>query len=277
MRLPTPTIDSVQLVSDVVAERAGGRNAAYFAALEGEWRQRVQRYLDSSGVPPGVTLWPAIEPRKTSFLTLYLSPADTSVQGQMLRDMRQHGLPICPACGELGHPNTLDHYLPKDIYPHFCVTPVNLFPMCDACQLAKGTKVGNAALPRFFIHPYFDVFVAEQVVHLKIEAPFETPAFSLEVADDLEPADAGLVRAHIRELAIAVRYATYFRNQYRRLLRLTHTMRSSGQDIRQTLETFRVGAADPSLNAWEHVFYASVLENDDLIEYLSTAQLPPLL
>ena len=115
MRLPTPTVDSVQLVSDVVAERAGGRNSAYFAALEGEWRQRVQQYLDSSGAPPGVALWPAIEPKKTSFLTLYLSPAETSVQGQMLRDMRKHELPICPACGELGRPNTLDHYLPKDV------------------------------------------------------------------------------------------------------------------------------------------------------------------
>ncbi|GAB2730598.1 hypothetical protein GCM10027195_42890 [Comamonas sediminis] len=277
MRLPTPTVDSVQLVSDLVAERAGGRNSAYFAALEGEWRQRVQQYLNSSGAPPSVTLWPAIEPRKTSFLTLYLSPTKTSVQGQMLQDMRQHELPICPACGELGRPNTLDHYLPKDVYPHFCVTPVNLFPMCDACQLAKGTKVGDARFPRFFIHPYFDVFVAERVVYLKIEAPFEAPAFSLEIADHLEQADAGLVRKHIRELAIHLRYATYFRNQYRRLLRLTSAMRNSGQDIRQTLETFRVGAAEPSLNAWEHVFYASVLENDDLIDYLCTAQLPSLL
>src|SRR3546814_3004594 len=55
-----------------------------------------------------------------------------------------HELNHCPACGEPGTPNTLDHYLPKGRYPHFCVTPLNLFPMCDACQQAKGEKTGDA-------------------------------------------------------------------------------------------------------------------------------------
>jgi hypothetical protein len=171
MKLPMPPIDSVQLVREVVAERAGGGNAAFFNAIRQEWCERVQQYIDCAGSPPTVSTWTAVQARKNTFLNLYLSPAENSAQGNMLLDMRQHDLTVCPACGELGRPNTLDHYLPKNIYPHFCVTPVNLFPMCDACQLAKGTKVGDLSSPRFFVHPYFDAIVAEQVLSLKIYPP----------------------------------------------------------------------------------------------------------
>lgn len=274
MSLPMPTVDSVQLVVDVVAERANGGNAAFFNGIQQEWCQRVQQYIDHGGSPPIVNNWTAIQPRKNTFLNLYLTPAENSAQGKMLQAMRQHELTICPACGELGRPNTLDHYLPKNLYPHFCVTPVNLFPMCDACQLAKGTKVGDAQSPRFFIHPYFDAFVGEQVLHLEINAPFDAPAFTLGIVNGLDPSHDRLIRSHMRELAIERRYASFFRNQHRRLLRLVGAMRVADQDVQQTLMTIRQGAAEPSLNAWEYVFYSAVSDNPDLIDYLTNAQLP---
>jgi len=274
MKLPAPLIDSVAFVRDVVAERRRGVNGEYFIGLENEWCARVQTYIDAAGVPPGVATWPAIEPRKPTFLNLYLSPAADSAQSRMLKILRQHELTVCPACGELGRPNTLDHFLPKDLYPHFCITPVNLFPMCDACQLAKGTKVGDAQSPRFFIHPYFDAFVGEQVLKLDIHAPFHTPAFTLTPVDALAPPDRELIESHIRELRIEARYANFFRNEYRRLLRLVNHMRNSDQNVAAVLQTFKNGAALPSPNTWEHIFYASAVGNVDLIEYLENSPLP---
>jgi hypothetical protein len=114
-----PAVDSLQLVTAVVAERANGVNASFFNGIEQEWRQRVQQYIDAAGSPAMVTTWAAAQARKTSFLSLYLAPAENSVQGRMLSAMRQHELTVCPACGELGRPNTLDHYLPKSLYPQF--------------------------------------------------------------------------------------------------------------------------------------------------------------
>lgn len=277
MNLSMPAVDSVQRVIDVVAERANGVNAGFFNGIATEWRQRVQQYIDVAGSPPTVTTWTAVEARKKSFLNLYLAPAEDSVQGRMLRAMREHDLTVCPACGELGRPNTLDHYLPKDLYFHFCITPVNLFPMCDACQLAKGTKVGDAHSARFFIHPYFDAFVADQVLRLEIRPPFDAPSYTFGIVEGLEPSNARLVRDHTRELEIERRYSSFFRGQYRRLLRLVSKMRAAGQDVQETLTTFKHGAMEPSMNAWEHVFYAAVLDNEDLVEYLADAQLPQYL
>ena len=58
-------------------------------------------------------------------------------------------LHICPVCDENGYytksketiNTTLDHYLPKDIYPHFACHPYNLIPTCYACNSSvKGIK-----------------------------------------------------------------------------------------------------------------------------------------
>ncbi|RQT14803.1 hypothetical protein DF051_16650 [Burkholderia contaminans] len=167
--------------------------------------------------------------------------------------------------------------MPKDTYPHFCVTPVNLFPMCDACQRAKGTKVGGVGVPRYFIHPYYDVFAGEQILSLVISPPFEAPTFDFGVAPGLAPMETDLAQTHLRELCLAERYAVFFRNQYRRLLRLVNRMRTSNQNVGESLANFSFDAANQSVNSWEHVFYESVLINPDLMDYLCNAQLPPLL
>jgi hypothetical protein len=58
-------------------------------------------------------------------------------------------LHICPVCDENGYYTnsreairaTLDHFLPKDIYPHFACHPHNLIPTCYACNSSvKGTR-----------------------------------------------------------------------------------------------------------------------------------------
>ena len=274
MPLPVPTICSLQLVDDLIAERQNGVNADFFSSIAADWRDRVQAYIDACGSPSVVQTWPDIAHRRASLLNLYLSPAEGSVQGDVLRSLRKHDLIICPACGEAGKPNTLDHYLPKRKYPHFCVTPINLFPMCDACQAEKLEKTGDNNDPRFFLHPYFDVFIAEQVIAVKIYPPFDAPTFDLSPASGLTPFQTSLVARHVQELALAQRYAHFFREQHRRLLRLVQQMRVSEQNVVETLETFRSYFEHPSKNSWEHVFYAAVLATPDFVTYLKEDALP---
>lgn len=274
MVLPAPAACSLQLVDDVVAERQGGKNAGFFSGVAQDWRERVQAYIDGAGSPEIVETWPDIEHKKNSFLNLYLSPAEGSVQGAILAALRDHELSLCPACGEAGAPNTLDHYLPKGKYPHFCVTPYNLFPMCDACQTNKKEKTGDAANPRFFLHPYFDVFVADQVIALSIEPPFATPTFDLSPVADLTVPQRALVGCHIRELGILPRYARFFRNEYQRLLKLVDQLRTADLDVEEHLTSFRYRAAMPTANAWDHVFFAAVLADPALTEYLTVSELP---
>ncbi len=61
----------------------------------------------------------------------------------------------CPYCAGIGQVKTLDHYLPKSVYPLHAVNPLNLVPSCRDCNTGK-----NAAFPfnpaDQSIHPYID-------------------------------------------------------------------------------------------------------------------------
>jgi len=146
--------------------------------------------------------------------------------------------------------------------------------MCDACQGAKQEKTGDLQTPRYFIHPYFDTFSVPQIIHLSIDPPFDKPTFSLSPNPTLVSGESELVTTHLRELDIERRYIVFFKGEHRRLIRLVAQMRTSGQHIAETIETFRVGAADPTPNCWQHIFYAAVLNNAALMHYLTDEQLP---
>ena len=278
IHLKLPAVDDNEFVDAVVDERQAGRNAAYFNGIHSDWKVRVQSYVAAKGNPEVVKPWPGVAPHKKIFQNLYLSPQEDSVQKPILDALRSRTLQLCPACGEDGTPNTLDHYLPKETYPEFSITPANLFPMCDVCQGEKGTKTVNAGNERLFLHPYFDQFADEQVVALVIGRPFDAPTtIAIEPHPGLDAAQSALVSRHLEELDIARRYHRFFRNEYLRLLRLVQRTREQGQDVRQNLELFRDYALSKSTNAWQHVLYAGVLADAELMAYLETGQLPDFL
>ena len=76
----------------------------------------------------------------------------------------QYGL--CPLCAQRVV-STLDHHLPKKIFPSLAVTPINLIPACADCNKAKG-----AYFPKTFaqqtIHPYYDDFSQERWLHAEV-------------------------------------------------------------------------------------------------------------
>lgn len=62
---------------------------------------------------------------------------------------------ICGYC--LYHTvSTIDHYVPEDEYPVFCVMPRNLVPCCASCNAIKN-RYWRGATERWFIHLYQDL------------------------------------------------------------------------------------------------------------------------
>ncbi|WP_198406318.1 hypothetical protein [Delftia acidovorans] len=275
IRLAIPDSDNDDYIDRVVAQRQGGANAGFFTNLKFGWKTRVQAYKDACGDPCVLKPWPDVHGHAKKFHNLYLSPADDSVQGPVLQSLRSRELQLCPACGEDGTPNTLDHYLPKQSYPEFSITACNLFPMCDICQGKKGTATVNATNQRLFLHPYFDQFTDVQVFCLAIGRPFEAPqTISLEPHAGLGVAQGALVARHLHELGISRRYNHFFKSEYIRLLRLVKSIRQKGQNVRSQLDTFCEYALHKSVNSWGHVFYTGVIADAALMDYLEAGVLP---
>lgn len=61
---------------------------------------------------------------------------------------------ICPYCGQRTV-DSLDHYLPKSIYPTLAVTPINLVPACGACNKIK-LDFKPSTEQDLILHPYYD-------------------------------------------------------------------------------------------------------------------------
>lgn len=276
IRLQLPNIDYDDFIDAVVTERQAGRNASFFTGIKHEWKDRTQNYLDNMGNPEVVKRWNRVtEADGKKFVNLYNNPKAGAAHRPILESLRARTLQICPACGEDGTPNTLDHYLPKDDFPEFAITAANLSPMCDICQGEKKTKTVTAANERIFLHPYYDEFLGMQVVVLEFVKPLETPpSFTLRPSHALDAAQTALVSRHIHELGVIRRYHHFFRDEYMRLLRLTNDIHQRGQNLREQLENFRNMASYKSVNSWLHVFYAGVTADNDLMAYLETGDMP---
>lgn len=277
LNYPRLALSDLELIERVVEERQRGKHQHYFLQIKDAWKTRVLSYIEFSGNPEVIEIWDQMNDASVHgrFKNLYLSPAEQSVQKPLLEKLRNRELDYCPSCGEDGTPNTLDHYLPKDIFPEFSITLVNLFPMCDICQGAKGVKINDDEGKRIFIHPYFDSFIDQQLLILNIQEPFNAPT-SIELCPhpDIERELQELISRHITELAIPARYYRYFQSNYLRLLRLTGKMRHKGLNVEKQLENFRDMALEKSINSWGYIFYDSVLRNEDLVSYLSNEVLP---
>lgn len=274
-RLALPNHCSIALVDALVEERANGPNAAWFAGLADEWRARVEAYIAERGNPETLPAWQAVMANRKRFLTLYNTPGENSVQRPVLKALRSRTLQFCPSCGEEGTPNTLDHYLPKEAYPHFAVTPANLTPMCDVCQMIKGEQTLDAEDRRIYLHPYFDEFLTAQILRLVIGRPLDAPEhFALEPDLDLPGDLIALTKRHIDGLELVPRYGHFFRDSYIRLLKLARSARESGQDVPALITAFRSFHAGRAANVWHHIFFAAVAEDEELLDYLANGNIP---
>jgi hypothetical protein len=65
----------------------------------------------------------------------------------------------CPFCDQR-YVSTLDHFLPKALYPALAVMPVNLVGACFECNRAKPTVVPTSR-ETVVLHPYFDDITRE--------------------------------------------------------------------------------------------------------------------
>ncbi|NEA65316.1 hypothetical protein [Streptomyces sp. SID12488] len=91
----------------------------------------------------------------------------------------------CPLCGQRAV-STLDHHLPKTLYPALAVDPLNLIPACSDCNKLKSNAAPTCAEDEP-LHPYFDdieddpwlcaavVNVAPAAVRFYVGPPLEWP------------------------------------------------------------------------------------------------------
>jgi len=111
----------------------------------------------------------------------------------------------CPLCG-CRKASTVDHYLPKERYPVFSVTPSNLLPACRDCNTNKSSNSPGSP-SELFIHPYFDEINDYRWLHAVVtnEGP-STLEFSINEVEAWDEEMQLRVAYHVKELKLVDEY-----------------------------------------------------------------------
>lgn len=282
--IPKPTVDSVKIIEKIIGDRQHYK--AFYRALKPDWLNQVHSYALNRGDPTKIVALDLLvycsdakeaKARKASLINMYSS--DTISVHDILDNLRrQHGLLVCPCCGEDGAPGTLDHYLPKTIFPEFSVVLLNLTPMCIDCQLVKDVKYLTDDENKAFFHPYFDD-ISCLLIDLTILPDFNAPSFEIAVVDGLSDELSGLATSHIEKINFEERFETFCEGKYLHLLKIVADERVQIQPtpIGTLVRVFLRQENEKGFNAWGAIFYSSIIQNVALLDYLDNGRLPDCL
>jgi len=263
-----PAIDDINLLDTIIDER-NEPNKSFFKAYRNGWELRYEEYIRNHGNPKRISISSThITNNKTKFINLYSSPRGT-IESDIIDVLEEHELSHCPFCSSLGVPDTLDHFLPKDTYPEYAIFSHNLIPCCDSCNRAKSTKVLKNG-KRIFLHPYYDMAEDMEIYNLVIKPAYENaPDFELVVNNGLKNKYKKIAKRHLKELKIEERFRKYFKSQYRRLIKnVKQNKQTSNTDLLTLLNIFLTNSLNVDINYWDTLFYKSVINNQELLDYL---------
>ncbi|MBN4864789.1 MULTISPECIES: hypothetical protein [Providencia] len=280
-KIQLPEEDSLEILRKVINERQ--KYKGFYARITNDLINQAKLFIEHHGSPLGITPLnlndytdseEEASERKKSLVGLY-TPKSEKLPFKQLEAMRKHnGLVVCPSCGEAGRPRTLDHYLPKDIFPELSVLLLNLTPMCDWCQGEKLTDYVTEDGQKRYIHPYFDD-VNKPLFSIIFTPPFSTPAIDIAVKDELPEELKILVKSHLEGIDFLTRFKEYFKTRYISVLRRANNCRQPDtKNLRDVLALCMDMEQEKSINSWDAVLYRSILENNELMEYLENGQLP---
>lgn len=276
-----PEEDSVEVLRRIISERQKYR--PFYERIENDLIGQAEIFIEHYGSPLMLTPLDLnkytdseleAKQRKNSLIGLY-TPKNEKLPFQQLDAMRKrNGLVVCPSCGEPGRPRTLDHYLPKDIFPELSAFLLNLTPMCDWCQGEKLTEYVTEDGQKRYIHPYFDD-VEKPLFLIAFKPPYATPSIGVVIYENISEELSQLVQLHLEGIDFLARFKEYFKTRYISILRKAQDRRlAEAKDLRMLLGQFLEMEEEKSINSWDAVLYRSILEDNDLMNYLENDPLP---
>lgn len=285
-RINPPDEDSIDVIETVISERK--KFLSFYKAIAGDLKTQFNTYKACKGNPEHLkplnllkytkSEQEAID-RKKSLINLY-TPAQKKFPFRILEKMRKkHRLIYCPSCGEDGTPGTLDHYLPKEIFPELAICIDNLTPMCTTCQGHKSTHYLTVKHKKAYFHPYYD-HAKKCLFHIDIIPPYQRPSgFKVCVADIIDKDYKRLIESHIDGIRLKERIEEYCESKHLHLLRLIADEREYEDPLtaRQLIRIYCKQEEVKTFNSWGAIYYRSVLNNPSLLKYLDSGELPKFL
>ncbi|KAF7764939.1 hypothetical protein PCIT_b1045 [Pseudoalteromonas citrea] len=212
-------------------------------------------------------------------LVEYYEKSPAALNRELLNRRNEHGLYLCPFCGNPKKPDTLDHFIPKVQWPEYSIFPNNLVPQCRGCAPIKGENYYcNEESTAKFIHPIYSDLL--QRFRFKITVNFDEgnnrPIFAISLIKvlDAERSENERVIFHIKHLKIQQRIIKFCQEDYRRWKkRLSKTRFDLRVALQQRLS--EIPENDWGRD-WKTAFIKGLLDNENAIDYLHSLRPNPI-
>lgn len=254
----------------ILATTCGKRNVVNLNGISDKLSARYSLYEDLI-INYTEDLQPTEFNESRALLLEYYEKAPVSLNHELLKRRNEHGLYLCPFCGNPKKPDTLDHFIPKDQWPEYSIFANNLVPQCRGCAPIKGENYYcNEVSAAKFIHPIYSDLL--QRFRFKITVVFDKsnnrPCFSISLIRVLnaEENESQRVIFHIKNLKIKTRVIRFCQDDYRRWKRRLSKNRFDLRiALRQRLS--EIPKYDWGRD-WKTAFIEGLLDNEDVIDYL---------
>lgn len=204
---------------------------------------------------------------KELFMNLYSYPT-AKLKDLLVKKRRLHELEECPYCGNPTIPDTLDHFVPKNILAEYSIYPNNLVPQCKSCAPIKGARFYENG-KTLFIHPFYSNLL--DTISIEIKSSFKNGNYDFKImfmSDVQKIQDRELIENHINSLRIKKRIKQYCFSEVKRWER---KLSESKFDIEEVLKA-RINEYNgvENINNWGFVLYNSLLKEDVIINHLKS-------
>lgn len=176
--------------------------------------------------------------------------------------------PYCGGCGEFVDDEgvgTIDHFIPKALFPVFSILPENLVPACEPCN--KGMGISFPTDPNLQpLHPYYDAlhfFEEKWTTATVAEQDPVIVTFDLDVPAGWSHKDSQRVLQHFKDCRLRGRYRAKVASDVSSLIdqRKTVHRELSPNDFREILKVVADNKALP-INGWKRTLHHGLAESD---------------
>lgn len=170
---------------------------------------------------------------------------------------------ICPLCGQR-RVSTLDHYLPKTLYPTYAITSYNLVPSCYECNKAKATVSADTRVNET-IHPYYDDFDDEVWVKAEvIESRQVGFNYYTYKPNNWSSEKYNRAKKHFDTYKLDKLYSSHAAEEYCEYLYSIKKLFAIGREklVKSDLAERVAASRSNRLNTWKAAMYSALLESE---------------
>lgn len=204
--LPPPTVDSFSYFVKIANEKKAP-NDKFLKLAQKAVSSSYAQYIDGTNLDSIAPYNPLPKTRARALLHAYkIRTASMKEFRGLLLKPKIKGFSECPYCG-INEPKTLDHYLPKELFPEFSIHSLNLLPVCGVCNSNyKKHQFKTAGGRRIFIHSYFDIIPSFAFIDVDVTISSAIFLKFSPIITNLHKAFSELFARHFNGLGLAERF-----------------------------------------------------------------------